>query len=213
MRTAKQAAAFFKRKTSNKVGLCLWHVQEAFDSPHMYPNAITQWHQAEHKHPGDKTPPVGAPVCYKGGKHGHIAIYVGNGKVRSTDVGGRGRMGTVPLNWFAGAWGYEYLGWIGDIGGRNIDFDTDIKVYFSKLKPGVDDSDSVKQLRYRLIKRGFLKVSEPLGLSRPGNKYTNAVKAAVKKWQKKKGHRQTGVFTKDQAKQFFAPNKKVKVIV
>ena len=212
MRTAKQAAQFFKRKATNQVGKCLWHVQDAFGSPHMYPNAITQWHQAKHKHPGDRTPQVGAPVCYRGGQHGHIAIYVGDGKVRSTDAGGRGRMATVPLNWFAGAWGYEYLGWIGDIGGRNIDFDTDIKVYYSKLKPGVDDSASVKQLRYRLIKRGFLKVSDPLSVHRPGNKYTNAVKAAVKKWQKKKGHKQTGVLTKDQAKQFFAPNKKVKVI-
>jgi len=69
----------------------------------------------------------------------------------------------------------------------------------------------VKQLRYRLIRRGFLKVSRPLSKDRPGNKYTPAVEAAVKKWQRKHGHKQTGVLSNAQAKEFFAQNKKVKV--
>lgn len=211
MRTAKQAASFFKELKVNTVGMCLWHVQNAFQSGHAYPNAITQWHEAKHKHPGDKTPQIGAPVCYKGGKHGHIAIYVGNGMVRSTDAGGSGRMATVPLNWFARAWGYEYLGWIGDIAGRKIEFDDKIDVYVRQLRPGVDDSASVYMLRKALIKRGFLVPAKGLSVKKPGNKYTPAVERAVKKWEKKKGYTPNGILGNEQAKHFFDPNKKIRV--
>lgn len=211
MRTAREAASFFKDKMTNRVGMCLWHVQDAFQSPHLYPNAITQWKQAKHKH-RTKSPKYGAPVYYEGGEHGHVAIYVGNGKVRSTDAGGAGKMATVPLEWFARYWGYTYLGWSEDIGGRMIDFTSYRDVYVAQLKPGVDDSDSVKMLRLALIRRGFLSVSKPLSEKRPGNKYTPAVERAVAKWQKKKGYRrQNGVLNNKQAKHFFQPNSRVRL--
>ena len=101
----------------------LWHVQDWYKAPHLFPSAIEQWRNAEEKHHDDRTPPYGAPVYYEGGKYGHIAIYVGDGKVRSTDAGGSGKVATVPLDWFKNNWGYEYLGWTGDIGGQPIDFD------------------------------------------------------------------------------------------
>ena len=211
MRTARQAAQAFKDKTRNEVGMCLKEVQACYESGHAYPSAISQWDNAKTRHKNDRTPPIGAPVFWRGGKYGHVAIYVGNGKVRSTDAGGRGIMGTVSLDWFARAWGYTYVGWTGDLAGRKIEFTDTIDVYVSKLKPGVDDSDSVKQLRFRLIKRGFLTVEAPLSLDRPGNKYTPAVERAVKKWQTKKGYKPTGVLTNKQARAFFEPAKKVKV--
>lgn len=210
MRTGKQAAQAFKNKQTNRVGLCLWECQEIYPTPHRYPDAIGQWHAARRKHTG-RNIPVGAPVYYQGGRHGHVALYVGNGMVRSTDAGGAGRMATVPIDWFERAWGYRFVGWSEDLGTKMIDFDHTIDVYVRRLRPGVDDSDSVKQLRYRLIRRGFLKVSRPLSERRPGNKYTPAVEAAVKKWQRKHGHKQTGVLSNAQAKEFFAQNKKVKV--
>jgi hypothetical protein len=213
MRSAREAASFYKNKARNYVGKCLWEVQNAYQSPHMYYDAISQWRNAKKKHPGDRTPPVGAPVYYAGGNHGHVAIYVGGGLVRSSDAGGAGRMGTVTHNWFANNWGYSYLGWTGDIGDKDITYGPKmIEVYVSKLHPGVDNSDSVRMLRLALIRRGFLKVQRPLSEDRPGNKYTSAVAEAVKKWQKKKGHKQTGILTNTQAKQFFAPNKRVKVV-
>lgn len=212
MRSAKEAAEFFKDKETNMAGRCLWHVQDAFQSPHMYVNAITQWYQAKHKHFGDRTPPVGAPVYFKGGRHGHVAIYVGGGKVRSTDAGGSGKMATVSIDWFLRNWGYTYLGWTEDIGGENIDFDDRVDVHVKKLRAGVDDSTSVRMLRLALIRRGFLTVRAPLSKDNPGNKYTPAVERAVKLWQKKKKHNRTGILTNAQAKEFFAPNKRVKVI-
>jgi hypothetical protein len=212
MRNGREAAKAFKAKQTNKVNMCLWECQEIYPTNHWYPSAISQWHNAKKKHTSKKNIPIGAPIYYSGGKYGHVVLYVGDGMVRSTDAGGRGRMATVPIEWFQRAWGYKYEGWSEDLGGKDIDFDTTITVYVNRLKPGVDDSDSVKQLRYRLIRRGFLKVSEPLSLERPGNKYTPAVERAVKKWQKKKGYRQTGVLNNKQAKHFFEPNPKVKVV-
>lgn len=211
MRTAREAAAYFLNLDANRVGMCLWHVQDAFDAPHIHPNAITQWYQSEHRHPDDKTPPVGAPVCYRGGQHGHIAIYVGNGMVRSTDAGGAGKMATVSLNWFARAWGYTYLGWIGDVGGKDIEFRSYVDVYVSQLRHGVDDSESVRMLRLALIRRGYLSVKKPLSEKRPGNKYTKAVTEAVGKWQAKHGYARTGWLNNRQAKRFFAPNRRVRL--
>lgn len=209
MRTAREAATFFKELNTNKVGMCLWHVQDAFQTNHWYPSAIEQWRGATKKHAGDRTPPIGAPVYWGGSKYGHIAIYIGNGQVRSTDAGGRGQMASVPIDWFKTNWGLDYLGWTEDIGGQDIDFTNYIDVYFKKLKPGVDNSDSVRFLRHTLIKRGFLDVSKPLSASHPGNKYSPAVERAVKLWQKRKGHVQTGVFTRAQAVEYFEVNSRV----
>jgi hypothetical protein len=211
MKTGKEAARAFKQKQSNKVGLCLWECQEIYPTNHWYPNAIGQWHNAKKKHT-NKNAPVGAPMYYKGGKHGHIVLYVGDGMVRSTDAGGPGKMGTVPIEWFKRAWGYEYLGWSEDLGGKDIEFDRTKHVYVKQLRRGVDDSNSVKLLRRALIKRGFLKVSAPLSADRPGDKYTEAVVKAVAKWEKKKGYaKQNGILSNEQAEHFFRNNKHIKV--
>ena len=68
---------------------------------------------AKYKHPGDRNPPRGVPVSYLGGSHdnGHRAVSLGNGKIRSTDAGGRGVPATVPLDWPEKVWGLKYVGW------------------------------------------------------------------------------------------------------
>lgn len=212
MKTGREAADAFCKKVTNMVNMCLYECQEIYPTNHEHPSAWAQWENAKTKHTSKRKIPVGAPVYYKGGRFGHVVLYVGNGNVRSTDAAGPGKMATVPLEWFEKAWGYTFVGWSEDLGGKKIDFDTIAKVKVKHLKPGVDDSDSVKQLRYRLIRRGFLKVSEPLSLDRPGNKYTPAVEKAVKKWQAKKGYAQTGILSNNQARHFFAVNYRVKVI-
>lgn len=212
MKTGKEAAKAFKQKQTNRVNMCLFECQEIYPTNHWYPDAHAQWHNAKKPHTSKSNIPIGAPVYYEGGNHGHVVLYVGNGQVRSTDAGGAGKMATRPLEWFESAWGYKFAGWSEDLGGVDIDFDTFVEVKVARLKPGVDDSDSVKQLRYRLIRRGFLRVSEPLSLDRPGNKYTPAVVLAVKKWQIKKGFAPTGILSNNQAKIFFSPNPHVKVI-
>lgn len=85
-------------------------------------------------------------------------------------------------------------------------------VYVSKLQLGVDDSKSVRRLRQALIVRGLLKPAAGLNRTKPGNKYTPAVKNAVALWQKRHGHEQTGILTLTQTKEFFKRNKKVQVL-
>ena len=210
MKTGKEAAKAFKQKSHNQMGKCLWECQEIYPTNHWYPSAWSQWQNAKKRHNGKKAP-VGAPMYYRGGKYGHVVLYVGDGMVRSTDAGGSGKMATVPIEWFQRAWGYEYVGWSEDLGGKMIEFDRTKHVYVAQLRRGVNDSESVKLLRRALIKRGFLKVSKPLSVERPGNKYTPAVEAAVKKWEKKHGYKQTGILSNDQAEDFFKNNKNVKV--
>lgn len=210
MKTGKEAAKAFKQKSHNQVGKCLWECQEIYPTNHWYPSAWSQWQNAKKRHNGKKAP-VGAPMYYRGGQYGHVVLYVGDGMVRSTDAGGSGKMATVPIEWFQRAWGYEYVGWSEDLGGKMIEFDRTKHVYVAQLRRGVNDSESVKLLRRALIKRGFLKVSKPLSVERPGNKYTPAVEAAVKKWEKKHGYKQTGILSNDQAEDFFKNNKNVKV--
>lgn len=211
MRNAKEAARVFRNKTTNYVNRCLFHVQEAYQSGHMYYDARAQWFGANHKHFGDRHPPIGAPVCFAGGNHDHIAMYVGGGRIRSTDVGGPGRMGTASIDWFRTHWGYSYRGWIGDLAERNIDFDDKIDVHYDRLRPGVDNSLSVRMLRRALIRRGFLNPPKPLDVDHPGDRYTPAVERAVALYQRRKGYKPTGVLTKEQAKRFFEVNKRIRL--
>jgi hypothetical protein len=67
----------------------------------------------------DRHPPRGVPVSYLGGSHdnGHRAVSLGNGMIRSTDAGGRGKVATVPLDWPERTWGLKYVGWSESIDG------------------------------------------------------------------------------------------------
>jgi hypothetical protein len=163
MRTPDQALAYARRFTTNRVGMCLWHVQDWFGSPHKYPDAISQAH-ALHLYPG--TPPAGVPVFYSGGRHGHVAISAGGGRIRSTDCPSDGRVGETDLNWPQRRWGHNYIGWARNIGGVDIpgaplpgqqpqpqpqpgggDFGP---VHIGKLHQGQQNSESVKALQRAL---------------------------------------------------------------
>ena len=52
--------------------------------------------------------------------YGHIAISLGNGKVRSSDAGGSGSVATVPLGSIARDWHLDYAGWADSINGYTI---------------------------------------------------------------------------------------------
>ena len=67
----------------------------------------------------DRNPPRGVPVAWSGGRngYGHRAISLGNGKIRSTDAGGLGKVATVDLEWVEKTWGMHYLGWSETISG------------------------------------------------------------------------------------------------
>lgn len=120
--SADEAAARYLDQKHNDPGYCLKETREAYGVGSLYADAAEAWQYALGKHPGDTTPPYGAPVYWTGGSsgYGHIAIYVGDGNVRSSDAGGAGVMGTKPIDWFRSAWGLPYAGWAESVNGIYI---------------------------------------------------------------------------------------------
>jgi hypothetical protein len=101
-------------------GMCQKFVRgQCWEVPSLYGSAIEAWNGAREKHPGDRTPPNGAPVYYRGGQYGHAVIYC-HGGIRSTDCQSSGRVSDTDLGWPERNWGYEYLGWTGDINGVDL---------------------------------------------------------------------------------------------
>ncbi len=85
-----------------------------------YPSAISAWKNAKHK---EKTTdasdiPVGAPVYFDkpSSEYGHIAVYVGNGKIATTHAS-TNRTGVDKISTWTGAYGYTMLGWSKDVNG------------------------------------------------------------------------------------------------
>jgi len=114
---AERTAANAEADKTNDPGYCLQQCRIWAGIPAMYPDATTAWKNTNDRYPGNKNPPRGSAVYWTGGSHGygHIAISLGNGKVRSTDAGGSGKVATVDLGWVQAAWGLPYAGWAWDI--------------------------------------------------------------------------------------------------
>lgn len=114
--SGSEAVANGREYTRYEVGYCQKYVRgPCWEVGSLYGSAIEAWNGAREKHPGDRTPPVGAPVYYSGGSYGHVALYVGNGRIRSTDCPENGQVGETDLDWPTRRWGHTYLGWTGDI--------------------------------------------------------------------------------------------------
>ena len=101
---------------TNTPGMCQQQCRMWADIPARYGDATTAWLNTNDRHPGDRNPPRGAFVYWTGGSagHGHVAMSLGKGKIRSTDAGGRGRVATVDLGWIERNWHLRYGGWAWD---------------------------------------------------------------------------------------------------
>jgi hypothetical protein len=119
--SGSEAVANGRGYASYETGMCQKFVRgPCWEVPSLYGSAIDAWNGATDKHPGDRTPPVGAPCYYSGGSYGHAVISVGGGNVRSTDTPSTGKVGEKPLSHYESAWGYRYLGWTGDCNGVDL---------------------------------------------------------------------------------------------
>jgi hypothetical protein len=100
-------------------GMCQQFVRHpCWEVPPLYGSAIEAWNGARHKHPGDRNPPLAAPLYFRGGKYGHAVIAVAPRQVmRSTDCRTRGQVSDEQISWIEQHWGYEYLGWTEDLNG------------------------------------------------------------------------------------------------
>lgn len=124
VQSADAAIANAKKTTSNDPGMCLWYTQEWCETPHMYPDATAQWEAAKYKHAGDRNPPAGAPVSWTGGSkgHGHSALSLGGGKIRTIDQQSSGKTSDVPLDEIERDWGLTYKGWHEDLGDVRLSY-------------------------------------------------------------------------------------------
>jgi hypothetical protein len=119
---AAETVAAAEASSYNVPGQCLGWTREQADIPSLYDDAASAWEHATDRHPGDTTPPKGAAVYWLGGSsgHGHVAISLGDGRVRSSDAGGYGVVGTIQLQRLTREWGLEYAGWSDSINGYRI---------------------------------------------------------------------------------------------
>jgi hypothetical protein len=120
MRTGAKAVAYARTITRWPVGYCLKYVRTCFGISGKYPSAISAWNNAKHRHGPSSAVPPGVPVFFRGGRYGHVAISVGNGKCRSTDYPRRGVVSEVAISTLAKNWNYPYLGWTEDLNGVRI---------------------------------------------------------------------------------------------
>lgn len=129
-RTPEEAVAAALAQKANVPDTCQLTVRTWLDAPSAgdrdrdgdadaYDGWLSEPTTARHY---DRNPPAGYPVAWSGGSsaHGHRALSLGGGKIRSTDAGGRGVVATVPLSWVEQNWGLHYLGWSETIDGLTI---------------------------------------------------------------------------------------------
>lgn len=128
--TPRQALAIsLERQRSNFThgpGMCLQTVREYFAIPPREPDATSAWETALVRHPGMAGIKRGAPLFWAndgGSGHGHIVIYVGRNRCRSTDYfRGGGLIATVSVDAISASRGSQPVGWTEDINGASITF-------------------------------------------------------------------------------------------
>lgn len=111
------------------VGMCARWTREKYGLPALGDfdrdgdaDAVDMWKGCVLKNAGDRNPPPGVPVFWSGGSegHGHAAVSLGDGFVRTIDRPRPGLVASVPLGEIEQAWGLKYLGWTEDLYGHEI---------------------------------------------------------------------------------------------
>lgn len=76
--------------------------------------AIDHYHAmpANMRHDGDREPPPGALMYWDTGQRaGHVALYLGDGKIASNDIKRPGYIDVVSATDIESKWGAKYVGW------------------------------------------------------------------------------------------------------
>ena len=118
----QQALNNARRVSYYSPGYCLKYVRaEGWIIGGLYASAIDAWHGAIVRHPGDRTPPIGAPLFYSGGQYGHIVIATETqSDMRGTDMPSSGDVSESDIAWPERNWGQTYLGWTEDLNGVDL---------------------------------------------------------------------------------------------
>ncbi|MFI0206654.1 MULTISPECIES: NlpC/P60 family protein [Streptomyces] len=119
LRTAEDAIAWARGEVESDQApwgnLCLAFVARAYkwDSSGVR-YAVDHYRQmpAEMQNDKDRNPPPGALLYWDTGQRaGHVALYLGNGKIASNDIVSQGRIDIVDATVVESKWGATYIGW------------------------------------------------------------------------------------------------------
>lgn len=134
IRTPKQALAVALGTLTNAEGFCQQVTRGYYNAPSAGDvdgdgdfDAYDGWlkEPTTARHPGDRNPPAGYPVSFRN-RHGHRAISIGGGRIRSTDFDGiakrykAGVLGNGTIAEVEAAMNVVYLGWSETIDGIPI---------------------------------------------------------------------------------------------
>ena len=195
---SRSAVDIVKRARTFKTyakGMCLewvWRcVREPLPRSTGLPDANAAWDKAAQRETTG-TPPAGAPVYYRGGKHGHVCISVGGGRVRSTDYPSNGVVGEGTIEQIAARMGLKYSGWSRDYAGNPIPgLEKPVTPKRPTLKRGSKNA-SVKKLQEGLL-AVFPLYAQPI--RRNGGPITTfgpATESVLKQFQRNSGLKVTG---------------------
>lgn len=186
-KTANDAVNRALRQERCTPGQCLAYVRTWLGINSEQPDAISCWVNAWGRHPGE-IGPRGAPMFYAGGTNGHGHVTLSMGRAERTTDRPIGYVDTIPHSYIPQVWGMTYLGWAEGINSTWIPYlhDDDERasgdVYVRRLHTGVENSDSVSRLRYRLENMPEMDGSG----HKPGNGrgYGPETVEAVRYWQR-----------------------------
>lgn len=121
-RTPAQAVAAANGIRVGYGGRCLQFVRVCYGIGAKFPSAKAAWAGAKRRHTTSSTAsiPVGAPIflTHPNSRYGHVAIYLGNGNMRTTNST-TNRIHTDSVKKWVG-WGYKVDGWTEDLNGVTI---------------------------------------------------------------------------------------------
>ena len=120
----------------NYKGLCLAFTRLCYGVSAKFPDANKGWAGAKRKHitANSASIPAGVPVWWAIGKHGHVAISVGNGRCISTDILRTGKPDEVAIDTISKKWGASLRGWSEDINGATVYSNSGFRMSVSGLR-------------------------------------------------------------------------------
>ena len=126
MRTADEAVLWLANQqmeqTTGWSGQCLHLARTSWGLPGGIYDADAWWDQTpdKHKHPWSSRPPRGAPVYWRTGQHGHVAVTDGAGRVYTNDLPVPDLVGHVTLDYITNRWNAEPVGWASWLNGSEL---------------------------------------------------------------------------------------------
>jgi hypothetical protein len=118
------------------VGYCLRTMRNLFKVDALWLDAETAWEEAKFKHPVTDLAkiPWGVLIWWTNGRHGHVALYIGNGWCITTDYKRAGYLCIARVDALASWCGGTFRGWTEDV--------NNVRIWKPKTKTnpyGIDD--------------------------------------------------------------------------